>query len=34
MSSMKTTAKKTTNIADQIQAQNDMEYIVAFGDGV
>jgi hypothetical protein len=30
---MKTTAKKNNNIVEQIKQQNDLEYIVAFGDG-
>jgi len=33
-STMKTTAKKTTGIADKLKEQQDLEYIVAFGDGV
>ena len=33
-SSMKTTAKKSTGVAEKLKNQQDLEYIVAFGDGV
>ena len=31
LNSMKGTNKKQTNVVQQIQAQNDLEYVVAFG---
>ena len=34
MSTMKSSAKKNNNIADKIKEQEDLQYIVAFGDGV
>lgn len=31
LNNMKSTQKKTGNVAQQIQLQNDLEYVAAFG---